>query len=262
MSLEYAIEYPCEMRRQFDEPTLRVFGRTGSLVSRLIGDSVEGNQAPSDESIRFTSRFSPDIERTEEIGEFCRVSCPACLDASSQSLPGAGGRELIGCLGRINYPIDARFEHFLADRVQLLYDTLQQEEWPRLLHVLVDSESPFDGEVTKELRRVTTPDGLRFFELRLPIALSRPAERINTDCIFDLLSGFGASDGGKSGYQRELPVMALGDYGDFLDAVLTRDLSRDEVERITLLSGTYPQYVRFCRAVRRGESLKVRVLLD
>lgn len=262
MSLEYAIEYPCEMRRQYDEPTLRVFGRTGSLVSRLIGDSVEGGRAPSDDSIRFTSRFSPDIETTEEIGEFCRLSCPACLDTNSESLQGSAPRELIGCLGRINYPIDARFEHFLADRVQLLYDTLQQEEWPRMLQVLVDSESPFDGEVTKELRRVTTPDGLRFFELRLPIALSRPAERINTDCIFDVLSGFGANDDGKSGYQREIPVIALGDYGDFLEAVLIRDLSGDEVERITSQSRTYPQYVRFFRAVRRAESLKVRVLLD
>src|SRR5262249_15232536 len=32
MSLEYAIEYPCEMRRLYGEQTLRALGRAGSLV--------------------------------------------------------------------------------------------------------------------------------------------------------------------------------------------------------------------------------------
>src|SRR5262249_60770595 len=78
---------------------------------------------------------------------------------------GAPGGETIGCLGRIRYPIEARFERFLADRAHLLSDTLPQEQWPNLFLIVVDSESPFDGEVTKELRRVTTPEGLRFFEM-------------------------------------------------------------------------------------------------
>ncbi|MEP7270789.1 MAG: hypothetical protein ABI882_04765 [Acidobacteriota bacterium] len=262
MSLEYAIEYPCEMRRQFDEPTLRVFGRTGSLVSRLIGDSVEGTVAPSAESIEFTSRFSPDLERTEGIAEFCRASCPACLEPDARQLSTSAAREPIGCLGRINYPVDARFERFVADRLQLLYDTMVPSDWPRLLHVLTDPESPFDGEVTKELRRVTTEDGLRFFELRLPIALSRHAVRLTTDCVFDLLSGFGATDDGKSGYQREIPVMALADYADFLDALVERDLDAGEVSRIGAQSQSYQQYVRFSQAVKRAGSLKVRLLLD
>ena len=257
MSLEYAIEYPCEMRRRYDEPTLRALGRTGSLVSRLITESVEGARTPSEESIRFTTRFSSEVERTEQIAEFCRTSCPACLEDENHN-----SREAIGCLGRISYPIDARFEHFLADRVQLVYDTVARVEWPRLLHVLVDPESPFDGEVTKELRRVTTQEGLRFLELRLPIALSRQAARLTTDCVFDLLAGFGASDGGATGYQRELPVMSLGDYRELLDALLVQDLSADEGARLRAQSNSYEQYLRFAQAIRRAEVLKVRVLLD
>ncbi len=250
------------MRRQYDEPALRAFGRTGSIISRLIGDSVEGTRPPSVESIEFTSRFSPDIEKTEEIAEFCRTSCPACLEPDARVLSTLTAREPIGCLGRINYPIDSRFEHFVADRLQLLYDTTAPAAWPRLLHVLADPESPFDGEVTKELRRVTTDDGLRFFELRLPIDLARHAVRLNTDCVFDLLSGFGATDGGKSGYQRELPVLALADYGEFLGALLERNLDADELNRIRSPSASFRQYVRFLQAVRRAETLKVRLLLD
>ena len=257
MSLEYAIEYHCEMRSLYDEPTIRALGRTGSLVSRLIADSVEGVRIPSEESIRFTTHFSPEVERTEQIAEFCRTSCPAFLEDEN-----CKAREPIGCLGRISYPIDARFEHFLADRVQLIYDTVAPAEWPRLLHVLVDPESPFDGEVTKELRRVTTQEGLRFLELRLPIELSRKAARLTTDCVFDLLAGFGASDGGATGYQRELPVMALGDYRELLDALLVHELSADEGARLRAQSNSYEQYLRFARAVQRAELLQVRVLLD
>jgi hypothetical protein len=262
MSLEYAIEYPCEMRQRYDEPALRALGRTGSLVSRLVGRSVESDLAPSAESIAFASQFSAEIEQTEEIAEFCRSSCPACLEPNRRTINASKVREPIGCLGRIHYPVDARFERFIADRLQLICDTTQLADWPRLVQVLTDPESPFDGEVTKELRRVTTEDGLRFFELRLPISLARQASRVNTDCIFDILSGFGASDGGKTGYQRELPVIALGDYASFLGALLEQNLDADERTRISRQSASYDQYLRLLRAIRLAESLKVRVLLD
>src|SRR5258705_8200266 len=115
--------------------------------------------------------------------------CPACLPWDK-----AGEGESVGCLGRINYPIEAQFEKFLADRVQLSLDTLDKDDQPRLLRILVDSESPFDGEATKELRRVVTDQGLRFFELRVPISLTRDASRLTTDNIFDLLAVFRSVD--------------------------------------------------------------------
>jgi hypothetical protein len=169
--------------------------------------------------------------------------------------------EPIGCLGRINYPVEARFERFVADRVQLLYDTTDEDSWPHLLHILLDAESPFDGEATKELRRVTTDEGLRFFELRLPIELTRKAGRLTTNHIFDSLAGFSATDGGASGYARELPVIALPDYADFLEALLIYDLSDGERERLNA-GKSYRQYVRFAQAVRRAADLNVRLLMD
>ena len=96
--------------------------------------------------------------------------------------------------------------------MQLLLDTLDREDQPRLLRILVDAESPFDGEATKELRRVTTAEGLRFFELRLPINLAREAARINTDNIFDLLAGFRSDDSETTSYTRELAFLATADY--------------------------------------------------
>jgi hypothetical protein len=144
----------------------------------------------------------------------------------------------------------------------LLGDTLAQEQWPRLLLILVDPESPFDGEATKELRRVTTPEGLRFFELRTPISLARKTAKLTTDNLFDLLAGFAASDEGVSGYQRELPVMALSDYGEFLEALLIDGLTASERTRLHSQGSTYSQFMRFTRAVRLAESLGVRLLMD
>jgi hypothetical protein len=258
MSLEYAIEYPCEMRRRRSEPELRALGRTGALVARIVAQTLASEQAPLPESVQFTAGLARELERVEEVAAYCRTHCP--VHSAMQHENEAG--ESIGCLGRIRYPIDARFEHFLADRVQLLCDTVAPAAWPRLLQVLLDVQSPFDGEATKELRRVTTAEGLRFFELRLPIVLARQAARITTDNVFDLLAGFAASDEGAAGYQRELPVVALSDYAEFLGALLLDDLSPDERARLSAQSTAYAQYVRFTEALQVAEDAGVRLLLD
>ena len=278
MSLEYAIEYPCEMRRLYGEQTLRNLGRAGSLVSQIVNMTLENDRPPSEESIRFTTELSDELEISEQVAEYCRTHCPAHVEQNfdyefgedesdckdeNLNLPQSGLRgETIGCLGRIRYPIEARFERFLADRAQLLSDTLPQEQWPNLFLILVDPESPFDGEVTKELRRVTTPEGLRFFELRTPISLARKTAKLTTDNLFDLLAGFAASDDGVSGYQRELPVMALSDYAEFLEALLINGLTACERARLHTQGSSYSQFVRFTRAVRLAESLGVRLLMD
>jgi len=165
-------------------------------------------------------------------------------------------------LGRINYPIVAQFEKFLADRVQLVLDTVDKADQPRLLHILVDPESPFDGEATKELRRVTTTDGLRFFELRLPIRLARDGAHLTTDNVFDLLAGFRSEDSEQTSYTRELPLTATADYYDFLDLILRNDVSELERQRLRDRSRNYQQYVRLLSALERAEALETRVLLD
>jgi hypothetical protein len=256
VSLEFAVQYPCSLRARYAEKHLREWGRLSNLHARLTtGDTG----APSQEKLAWVENAREEIELMQEETAIC-LSCPACLPEGTEGMAGEG--EAVGCLGRITYPIEAQFEKFLADRVQLALDTSDSEDQPRLLRILVDPESPFDGEATKELRRVTTPEGLRFFELRLPIRLSREGARLTTDNVFDLLAGFRSEDNEQTSYVRELPFQATPDYYDFLDLILRNDLSQSEIARHTTHGRNYAQFVRLLAAVERAEALSTRVLLD
>src|SRR2546425_3818683 len=252
MSLEFTVEYPCVLRARYPEKHLREWGRLSNLHTIL----TTGDQsAPGPDKIAWIENAGSEIELLQSETVVC-ANCPAWLPLDT-----AGEGEAVGCLGRINYPIDAKFEKFLADRVQLMLDTLDHEDQPRLLRILVDAESPFDGEATKELRRVTTAEGLRFFELRLPIRLTREAARVTTDNVFDLLAGFRAADSEQTSYTRELPFAATADYYDFLDLILRNDLNQSELARLTLRSKNYSQFLRLLVAIERAEVLNTKVLL-
>ena len=253
MSLEFTVEYACPLRARYSEEHLRAWGRLGHIHTRV---TTGEHFAPSEEKLRFVERSSSEIERMRDETRVCE-SCPARLPQET-----AGEGESVGCQGRVNYPVEAQFEKFLADRVQLALDTVPEEDQPRLLRVLVDADSPFDGEGSKALRAVTTPDGLRFFELRLPIRLAREAAQLTTDNLFDALSGFTAEDNEQTSYARELPHQAAADYYDFLSLVLLNDLSGSERARIESRSRNYKQFLRLLAALDRAEALQSRVLLD
>jgi hypothetical protein len=253
MSLEFAVQHPCVLRARYSEQHLREWGRLSSLHAALTtGDSV----VPAPDKIKWIEDAGAEINLLQRETVVC-PNCPACLPPEV-----AGQGEAVGCLGRVNYPVDAQFEKFLADRVQLVLDTLDKVDQPRLLHILVDPESPFDGEATKELRRVTTPEGLRFFELRLPIKLVRAAVNLNTDNVFDLLAGFRADDAEATTYTREFPLAATADYYDFLDLILRNDVSELEATRLHSRTRSYAQYLRLLTAFERAEALETRVLVD
>ncbi|MFN2500190.1 MAG: hypothetical protein ABR557_14000, partial [Pyrinomonadaceae bacterium] len=109
---------------------------------------------------------------------------------------------------------------------------------------------------------VTTAEGLRFFELRLPIRLSREAAQLTTDNVFDLLAGFRSDDHEQTTYVREFPFEATADYYDFLDLILRTDLSQSEIMRLTSRGKNYSQFLRLLTALERAEALNTRVLLD
>jgi hypothetical protein len=253
MSLEFTVEYPCVLRARYSEQRLREWGRLSNLHTIL----TTGDQsAPGPDKIKWIEDAGAEIDLLQTETVVC-ADCPACLPSDM-----AGEGEAVGCLGRINYPIDAQFEKFLADRVQLMLDTLDQEDQPRLLHILVDRESPFDGEATKELRRVTTAEGLRFFELRLPIRLTRAGSHLTTDNVFDLLAGFRSDDAEATSYTREFPPAATADFYDFLDLMLRNDISESEMARLHARSRNYVQFLRLLSAIERAEALDARVLVD
>lgn len=253
MSLEFAVQYPCPLRARYSELHLRDWGRLSNLHARLTtGDTV----VPTRDKLEWVESARREIELMQAETVIC-PNCQACLPEAI-----AGEGEAVGCLGRITYPVEAQFEKFLADRVQLTLDTVDIGDQPRLLRILIDPESPFDGEATKELRRVTTAEGLRFFELRVPIILSRKAARLTTDNIFDLLAGFRSDTKDDTSYTRELPFQATADYYDFLDLVLRNDLTQSEVTRLASRGKNYSQFVRLLTAIERAEALSTRVLLD
>lgn len=253
MSLEFAVEFACPLRAQYSEKHLRAWGSLGNIHTRLTtGDKA----APDEDKLRFIENARAEIETMQGETAICSV-CPACLPNEA-----AGEGESVGCLGRVTYPIEAQFEKFLADRVQLLLDTLDAGDQPRLLRILVDAESPFDGEGTKELRRVTTAQGLRFFELRLPISMAREAAHLTTDNLFDMLAGFRSEDAARTTYTREISGAAVADYYDFLDFILRNDLSISEQTRLHTRGRNYAQYLRLLAAHERAEALGARVLLD
>ena len=253
MSLEFALQYPCALRARYSEKHLREWGRLSNLHARLTTGDVS---APSQEKLEWVENARQEIELMQAETSIC-PSCPACLPEDV-----AGDGEAVGCLGRINYSVEAQFEKFMADRVQLALDTIDSADQPRLLRILVDAESPFDGEATKELRRVTTPEGLRFFELRVPIRLSRAGAQLTTDNVFDLLAGFRSDDYDQTTYVRELPSGATADYYDFLDLILRNDLTQSESSRLTNRGNNYSQFLRLLTAIERAEALETRVLLD
>ena len=253
MSLEFAVQHPCVLRARYSEEHLRKWGRLSNLHTIL---TTVDQSSPSPDKLKWIEEAGSEIELLQDETIVCST-CPACLP-----LDEAGEGEAVGCLGRINYPVDAQFEKFIADRVQLVLDTVDKTDQPRLLHILVDPESPFDGEAAKELRRVTTGDGLRFFELRLPIRLARQAAQLTTDNVFDLLAGFRSEDSAQTSYARELPFTATADYYDFLDLILRNDVSKSERERLQTRSRNYGQYLRLLAALERAEALETRVLLD
>src|SRR5215813_4473107 len=253
MSVEFAVQYACGLRARYPEHHLRAWGRLSSLHARVMSSD---STVSMDERVKWVENARDEVDRLQTETSVCS-SCPACLP-----LDAAGEGEAVGCLGRVSYPIEATFEKFLADRVQLSLDTLDKEDQPRLLRILVDPESPFDGEATKELRRVTTAEDLRFFELRVPIVLTREAARLTTDNIFDLLAGFRSEDSETTTYTRELPFEAAADYYDFLDLILRSELSQSEVARLTSRSRNYNQFLRLLTAIEKAEALNTRVLID
>lgn len=253
MSLEFTVDHPCGLRARYAEEHLRAWGRLASIHTRLTTGEAS---APTEEKLRFVERAGEEIERMESETAVCGT-CPAYLSREAES-----EGEPVGCQGRVNYPIEAQFEKFIADRVQLALDTVDREDQPRLLRVIVDRDSPFDGEGTKSLRSITTSDGLRFYELRLPIRLTREAAHITTDNLFDALAGFTSGDTARTTYTRELPHAATADYHDFLDLVLRRDLDARERERTHARSKNYQQFLRLLAALERAEALNTRVLLD
>ena len=77
-----------------------------------------------------------------------------------------------------------------------------------------------------------------------------------------MLAGFSSEDAEQTTYTREFPLVATGDYYDFLDLILRNDLSESESARLHARSRNYAQFLRLLSAIERAEALSTRVLVD
>src|SRR3989442_15381138 len=114
MSLEFTVQYPCVLRARYPEKHLRDWGRLSNLHTIL---AALDQSAPTPDKIAWIENAAAEIEHLQAETAVC-ANCPACLP-----LDAAGEGEAVGCLGGINYPIDAQFGNFLADRGELGLDT-------------------------------------------------------------------------------------------------------------------------------------------
>ena len=137
MSLDFAVYYPCPLRARYSEQQLREWGRLSHLHTIV---TTADQTVPGSDKLEWIEKAAPQIDLLQTETEIC-AHCPACLPFEA-----AGEGEAVGCLGRVNYPVDAEFEKFLANRVQLVLDTVDREDWPRLMHIMVDPESPFGND--------------------------------------------------------------------------------------------------------------------
>src|SRR5262245_57344151 len=121
MSLEFAVDYPCSLRARYDERHLREWGR----LAKLHAIVTTGDQhAPGADKLQWIQYAAAEIDLLQSETVICS-ECPACLP-----LDAAGEGEAVGCLGRVNYPVDAHFEKFIADRVQLFLSTMEAADRP------------------------------------------------------------------------------------------------------------------------------------
>src|SRR5882672_2276114 len=99
MSLEFAVQYPCVLRARYSEKHLRDWGRLSNLHTIL----TTGDQSvPSADKLKWIEDAAAEIESLQQETDVC-PNCPACLPPDM-----AGEGEAVGCLGRVNYPIEAQ----------------------------------------------------------------------------------------------------------------------------------------------------------
>ena len=165
LSLEFTVDHPCGLRARYAEEHLRAWGRLASIHTRLTTGEAS---APTEEKLRFVERAGEEIERMQSETAVCET-CPAYLSHEAEGEP-------VGCQGRVNYPIEAQFEKFIADRVQLALDTVDgKTSRASARHRCRDSPLTAGARVFAQHHHSKPP----LYELRLPIRLTR--ERRTSD---------------------------------------------------------------------------------
>ncbi|HEY8491519.1 MAG TPA: hypothetical protein VIO14_11060 [Dehalococcoidia bacterium] len=254
MAIDYVVNYPCDAKQ--------VVGTVGLLemLRARIAYGIARERARRGE----TGPFWVQVVRRED-GEEVRESTEHDLRQRSNRLveftSGCGACPAnvrggpVGCYGRINYPIDAATEEFVAQRLAGADDRLR--ETPAALFFQWIAEGPVDGRGVRYLR-ASQLHGVRFFEREEPLAIQACGPGLGgltTDHVFELLFfGFPIR---QEGFAYTLPAVALPGH----EAVL-RHVLEGEGEAEPPDARTARQLAVYLRAVETARALEVDLLLD
>lgn len=200
-----------------------------------------------------------DYEDVREVGENIGGYIGRCRDCPANMDPKA---DEFGCVGRINYPIQACFEEFLGARLQHVIDRRTADEWPTLLNLVIRSNSPFTGEPVTRLRSIVLKSGGRLMERSEPFKFERAGDGIGTDHVLHAMLGMISGSSEDVSYNREIPKELLSIYLDFLTGILYTSLSEEKVLEMSRNCGTYLQFRWLSRALRIAYKLGTPIYIQ
>jgi len=265
MGIDYVIPHACRNREELGEPGLRRWTFLFMIHKYLAGHpelAQRGLEAKEWQMPSYKGESSEPqsfrIEDVRAVGAAIGSRLRICRDCAANLDPQA---EEFGCVGRINYPLLAAFEEFLAVRLQRVIDRRGVAEWPALLNLILRSDSPFDGAPVARLRATELRGGSRLLERREPVAFQRAGDGISTDHILHALLGLSSPRSAETGYSREIPRELVGLYADFLAGLLYAHLSEERVVEFSRSCSTYLQFRWMHRALRLALKLDAPLLI-
>ncbi len=258
MGIDYVLPHPCVNRDELGEDGLRRWtflymvhkylkanpDMPGAVSERwkmpvTRGLDREQQEFGREDVDRVGGQIGPLIRRCED--------CRANLDPKADEF---------GCVGRINYPIQARFEEFLADALQKIMDRLEPEEWPALLSLIMRQDGPFDGKPVARLRLLASGGRGKVLERDEAVAFHRVGDGLSTDSVIHALMGLPHTLSGTS-YGREIPKDMVPVYQEFLGGLLYGSQSSEKISSFSRSSSTYLQFRWFHQALKLAAGLEL-----
>ncbi len=198
MAIDYHILKDCKVKEQLKPSELlaTIIDRQNAILTRdmLVGSGYSQEQI---DNFEFTfQKLTPDGVENVKSRVIDVIRNTAILDTLSQHCIdcGVANGKSFGCFGKVNYPISANCENWLA---KLVLDSYNKEVYyPVIIRFILEQDSI--GNLIADIRN----QGEIFIELRKPVEIKLgkglfPDKSINTDQILHMLFGFSVMESSK-----------------------------------------------------------------
>jgi len=263
LGIDYVLPYPCVNREKLGEDGLRRW-----TFLYMVHKYLQAHpDMPGAVSERWKMPVTQGLSREhrefgrEDVSEVGREIAPLirrCAGCEANLDPKA---DEFGCVGRVNYPIQARFEEFLAAELQKVMDRLDPEQWPILLTLILRRDGPFDGKPIARLRLLASGGRGKVFEREEAVAFHRVGDGLTMDPVFHALMGL-PLPGKEASYGREIPKPLVPVYAEFLGSLLYGSQSERKIAELSRGSSSYLQFRWLHRALKTAEKLELPLWLS